>query len=82
MNRKKLFKAAIHKNVEAFVIHVISQNLGLILIYLAKKTQIVLLSTKKVKILAQYSDFLDVFSKKNVLILLEITNLNQYAIKL
>ena len=52
------------------------------LIYLAKKTQIALLVAKKVEILRKYLDFLSIFLKKKTLILLKITELNQYAIKL
>lgn len=37
---------------------------------------------KKVKILAKYSDFSNVFLEKKALMLLEITKLNQYAIEL
>lgn len=69
------------KNVEAFVIYIISQ-FCLILIHLTRKTQIVLLLAKKIKILAKYLDFSNVFSEKKVLILLEKTKLNQYAIKM
>lgn len=60
----------------------ITSWLGLILIHLAKKTQMALLFIKKVKILTKYSNFSKVFSKKKVLKLLDIPNLNQYAIKL
>lgn len=41
-----------------------------------------MLIAKKLKILAEYSDFLDVFLEEKVLVLLERTNLNQYAIEL
>ena len=51
-------------------------------IYPAKKAQITLLVAKKVKIATKYSDFLDVFPEEKVLILPEITKLNQHAIKL
>ena len=54
----------------------------IIVIYLAKKTQITLLVVKKIKISSKYSDFLDFFLKKKVLSLSVATNLNQYAIKL
>ena len=52
------------------------------LIYFAQKAQIALLITKKVKILIKYWNFLDVFLEKKALILLEIINLNKYAIEL
>ena len=62
--------------------YITSLSLNLILIYLAQKAEIVLLLTKKVKILIKYSNFLDIFSKEKVLILLKITGLNLYTIKL
>ena len=52
------------------------------IIYLAKKVQITSFVTKKVKILAKYSDLSDVFLEKKVLVLLEIIDLNKYAIKI
>ena len=51
-------------------------------IHPARKAQIALLVTKEVKISTKYSDFSDVFLKKKTLILLEVTELNQYAIEL
>ena len=68
------------EHVEAFVVHV--TFLSTMAIHLAKKAQIALLVAKEVKILTEYSDFLDVFSKEKALIFLEATELNQYAIKL
>lgn len=62
--------------------HVTSLHLNLILIYSARKAEIALLLTKKAKILAKYSDFLNIFIEEKTLILLEIINLNQYIIKL
>ena len=41
-----------------------------------------MLIAKKIKILAKYSDFLDVFLNKKTLILLEATKMNQHAIEL
>lgn len=51
-------------------------------INLARKTQIVLLLAKEVKITAEYLDFSNIFSKIEALMLLAITHLNQYALKL
>ena len=47
-----------------------------------QKAKIVLLIAKKIKISIKYSDFLKIFLEKKTLILPEVTNLNQYAIKL
>ena len=51
-------------------------------IYPAREAQIALLVAKKVKILTKYLDFLDVFIEEKASILLEVTELNQHAIKL
>ena len=51
-------------------------------IYPAKKAQIALLITKKVKISTKYSDLSVIFFKKKTLVLLKITKLNQYTFKL
>ena len=51
-------------------------------IHPAKETQIASLIAKKMQILSKYSDFSDVFLEEKALILLEITALNQHAIKL
>ena len=58
-------------------------SLGLrITIHLAKKIQMALLLAKKVTVLAKYSDFADVFSKKSANVLLKQTKANKHAIKL
>lgn len=54
----------------------------MILVYPAWKAQIALLLTKKVKITTKYLDFSNVFSEKKALVLLKLTELNQYAIEL
>ena len=59
-----------------------SLSLNLILINLTRKAQIALLIAKKMKIPTNYLDFLDVFLEKKALVLLEIIELNQHAIKL
>lgn len=73
---KKFIKTILNKSVEAFIVHMTSFNLSLILIHLAKKAQIILLFTKKVTIYNKYSDFSNNFLKKKLLILLKISNLN------
>ena len=70
------------ENVKIFVIYVTSLSLNLMLIYPAKKVQIASLIAEKVKISINYLDFSDVFSKKKTLVLSEITDINQHAIKL
>lgn len=52
------------------------------LVHLAKKAQIVFLLIKKVTILEKYFNFLDVFLKEKVLMLLKQTKLNEHAIKM
>lgn len=82
INQKEFFKAAIGKNIEAFLMYITSLNLSFILIYLTKKDQIDLLIIKEMNILKKCSNFFNIFLKPNTLILLEITNLNQYVIEL
>lgn len=67
------------KNVKILIIHMIF--LIIIIIYPIKKAQIAFLLAKKIKILAKYLDFSNIFLKKNTLILLEIIKLNQHFIK-
>ena len=68
------------KYIQVFIMHAIF--LLLIIIYLVKKAQIALLIAKEVQIPIKYLDFSNVFSEAKVLALPEITDLNQYAIKL
>lgn len=70
------------EHFEAFLIYIISLSLSLILINLAKNSQIALLITKKIKIPAEYLDFSDVFLEKKTLVLSELIKLSQHAIKL
>ena len=80
INRKEFAKAALDEHVEAFVVHVTS--LSTMAIHPARKAQIALLVAKEVQILSKYSDFSDVFLEEKALILPEVTELNQHAIKL
>ena len=80
IDKKKFAKTALDKNVEAFVVYIIS--LLPMAIYQARKTQIALLISKKVKITAKYSDFSNVFSEEKVLVLPELSKPNQYTINL
>ena len=69
------------KNVEAFVVHVASLTLK-ITIYPARKGQIVSLITKKVNVPVEYSDYVDIFSKKSAKVLTEQTGINEHVIKI
>ena len=73
--------AVLNENFETFVVHVASLNLvpG---IHPDREAQIAFLLTEKVKILDEYLDFTNVFSEKKVLVLLERTKFNEYAINL
>ena len=68
------------EHIETFVMYV--TFLSTIAIHPAEKAQIALLVAKEVKILTKYSDFSDVFLEEKALILPEVTELNQYTIKL
>ena len=51
-------------------------------IYLARKTHLTLLLTKKVTVPNKYSDFVDVFSEKSANVFSKRTGINKYTIKL
>ena len=71
------------ENIEAFVVHVSSLSLvSKMTIHPARKAQIALLLAKKVTVLAKYSDFADVFSKKSAEILSKCIGINKHAIEL
>ena len=71
---------ALDKNSEIFVVHVASFDLAPG-IHPDRKAQIASLLTKEVKISDKYLDYTDVFSEEKALVLLERTNLNEYAFK-
>lgn len=70
------------ENVKFFVVYITFFSFSSILIHLARKTQIASLLIIKVLTSKKYLGFNNIFLKKKVSILLEITNLNQYVIKL
>ena len=67
--KKKFAKVVLDKNPKTFVVHVTS--LVPILVHPDKEVQIASLPTKKVKIPDNYSDFVNVFSEKKILVLPE-----------
>ena len=81
INQKKFAKAALDKNIEAFVVHVsfLGSRMS---IYPAKKTQLASLLTKKVTVPTEYSDFANVFLEKLANVLPEWTGANEHLIKL
>ena len=64
IDKKEFTKVAFEENIEALVVYMTFLSLSLMLIYLVKEAQIASLLAKKVKILAKYSDFLDIFQKR------------------
>lgn len=60
---------ALNKNIKAFIIYI--SFFSLELIYPIRKAQIASLLTEEVIILDKYSDFIHVFSKQQVFMLLE-----------
>ena len=80
INKKEFTKVVLDKNFKTFIVYVIF--LTVISVYPDKNAQITSLLNKKVKILDEYLDFVDVFSKKKALVLPECTKLNKYAINL
>ena len=70
INKKKFAQVVLDKNFEIFIIHIAFFNLALISVYLDKKIQIASLLIEEVKILDKYSDFVNVFLKEKVVVLL------------
>lgn len=78
---KKFVAVTLALKKEAFVIYV--AYLGpKILIYLACEAQIALLLAEKISIAKEYTNFLEVFSKKSIVILLNCLDINKHAINL
>ena len=83
INKKEFAKVALDENSETFVVYMAFLNLAPASgIHPDKAAQIASLLSKKVKILKEYSDFIDVFLKEKALVLLEQTEFNQHIIKL
>lgn len=74
IDKKEFTKTALDAHVEAYVMHVTS--ILTIEWYPAREIQIASLLIEQVKIPAVYSDYSDVFSEKNSLVILETNNLN------
>ena len=81
INKKEFAKIALDKNFKTFVVHITFLNLAP-KIQPNKEAQIAFLLTKKFKILDEYLDFANIFSKKKILVLPESTKLKKYAINL
>ena len=83
IDKKKFVKAALDENSETFLVHVaaLEAPLAEMSIHPDREAQIVSLLTKKVTIPKEYSDFADVFSEENALVLPERTDLNKHAIE-
>ena len=81
INKKKFAKVVLDENVEAFVVYIASLT-SKITIHLGWKAQIALLLAKKVPVLAEYADFVNVFLKKSAKVLSERTGINEHVIEL
>ena len=81
INQKKLAKAALDENAEAFVVHVSSLQ-SRMTIHPTKKAQLALLLAEKVTVQTEYSDYADVFSEKSANVLPEWTGANEHTIEL
>ena len=69
------------KNVEVFVIYSASL-ISKMTMHLAQKAQIALLLAKNVTVLAEYTDFANIFSEKSATVLPEWIGINKHAIEL
>lgn len=93
-NKKEFAKAAFNEQFETFVVHVAARKAPLsgMRIHFSWVTQILNSNPVKIaalkqnkvpiEVLAEYSDFADIFSEKKALVLLEQTDLNKHVIKL
>ena len=83
IGKKEFALAALDENIEAFMLYLSSLSLRLkMLIDPAQKAQIALMLAKKVTVVAEYTDFADVFLKKFAKVLPKCTNINKYIMKL
>ena len=83
INKKKFVKAALDKNIEAFVVYVSFLSIrSKMTIYLARKAEIASLLAEKITVPAEYSDFAKIFSKKSAKVFSKCTGINKYTIEL
>lgn len=83
IDNKKFVKPTLDENSESFVMHV-AFILDIILIHLVRGAQIALLLAEKTptKILAEYSDYANVFSSDLTIELPKNTDMNNHTIEL
>lgn len=81
ISQKKFVSAALDLSKKAFIVYIAYLSSKMI-IYSAQKAQIVLLITEKIIILAEYLDYIDVFSKKSAAELPKHSNISKYFINL
>ena len=79
IDRKEIAKAALDKNIKAFMVHVSSLRLRMT-IYPAKKVQMALLLAKKITVLVKYLDFTDVFLEKSANVFSKQAEINDHVI--
>lgn len=77
----KFATTALDLDKKAFIVYIVYLKVQM-LIYLAEKTQIILLLIKKVIILKTYLAFANIFSKKLIAELLKRSDINKYVINL
>lgn len=80
INKNESAKKVLNKNVKAFIVQISSLAITIIN-STTRKAQIFLILDKKVTIFAKYLDFVDVFSKKFLDLLLKYIEANKYMIK-
>ena len=83
INKKEFAKVALDENIKVFVVYMNSLSLGSkMTIDPAQEAQITLLLAKEVSVLAQYSDFANVFLKELAKVLPKRTGINEHIIEL
>ena len=81
IDQKEFAKAALDKNIKAFVGHVSSLGSGMT-IHPAREAQLALLLAEEVTVPVKYLDFADVFLQKPANVFPERTGVNKHAIEL
>ena len=83
IDKKKFAQAALDENIKAFVVHVSFLSLKLKMsIHPAQEAQIASLIAEEITVVAKYSDFPNVFSKRLAEVLPKCIGINKHPIKL
>ena len=83
INNKEFAQAVLDENIKVFVVHISYPSpRSKMTIHLGQEAWIALLLTKEIIVVADYSDFTDMFLKELAEVLPKYTGINKYSIKL